>query len=671
MQVPEDTTDKAEVRVLELPEGEDGNTSFFGFVRLSQNIKVSSNMSQEDVVKVTCAHEFLHYVQDYYFMQFGAGNFTKWWLEVTAVQADRIVWPNNSQFEAINYADGGVENQLERSWDDCNLDPNYYVAGGFLTYLTTYREGTKLRVPEIIIKSGKATDLSYFRTILDNHLNSSLSSNGIGSEYRKYVRWAFEGNGDIKINSVPPLKAGNAQYVIPVRLDETNSTWQGSGSIPYLAAKVIKIISPTSQGKTSFKIKVNQLGKELESILYISNSGSKNYRRDLTVQDSLIVDLEVKSDWIDILLMNDTKDESGSFEVSAYLVSTPQISSIQPTSAAVGEKVTIKGSNFGTTQNNSEVWFGTVKALASDIVSWIDTQIEVNVPNGAVSNDVKLEVEGTKSNNIYFTVKGAPVITDIYDEVYHRDHNGLHRFTIPGKYAMIKGENFGSSPVIQKVLVNNIEVEYQNWRDTSVTVKLPIQPTGNISIKIISSNGESNEVPYFNGLPVSYLNTAEPIYLSAAFWVTYYNAKAEANSFRALSLTPPEYSKNEFSWSNNILSLNINNVENVTGAAKYIFSEDGMSIEKVELDYSKSNLHPNEIVHYVGTYFPLYENYDFYPPVKTVYSFRSCGEDLGTSTSSISGSLNYVDDLRADFDGVDYSAGCSWNSIYLKLTFTN
>ena len=40
------------------------------------------------------------------------GNIIKWWLESTAVQADRIVWPNKSKFEAISYADGFIEKVL-------------------------------------------------------------------------------------------------------------------------------------------------------------------------------------------------------------------------------------------------------------------------------------------------------------------------------------------------------------------------------------------------------------------------------------------------------------------------------------------------------------------------------------------------------------------------------
>jgi len=214
--VPTDTTDKTEIRVLELPKGEDGNTSYFGVIRISQNIQADNDFSQEELVKITCAHELLHYVQDYYYMFTFEGNFIKWWLEATAVQADRIVWPTKSNFEAISYADASLGGQLDRSWDDCNLDPNYYIAGGFLTYLTTYRDGSKLSIPEIIIETGKAAELSYFKTTLNNHLKSKLSSYGIGHEYRDYIKWAHEHRGPIKIAYIPPLSATNDKYIVPV-----------------------------------------------------------------------------------------------------------------------------------------------------------------------------------------------------------------------------------------------------------------------------------------------------------------------------------------------------------------------------------------------------------------------------------------------------------------------
>ncbi|VAX29659.1 hypothetical protein MNBD_IGNAVI01-3171 [hydrothermal vent metagenome] len=669
--VPKDTTNKAEVRILELPKGVDGNTSYFGFIRISQNIKADNEFSQEELVKITCAHELLHYVQDYYYMFTFEGNIIKWWLEATAVQADRIVWPNKSKFEAISYADGNIDGQLHRSWDDCNEDPNYYFAGGFLTYLTTYRDGPKLSIPKIIIESGKATNVSYFRTILNDYLKNNLSSHGIGHEYRDYVKWAYEHKGPIKIKYIPPLSSTNNNYVVPVRLTETDPSWKGTVPVSNLSAKMVKIISPTSQGATSFKIVLNNSDTQIEHYVYVSDKDKTTYKKYLVKNDTLMINLESKNQWIDILSCNIFKDDAGSFDMSVELVQAPTITSITPSTASVGDVVQIKGNNFGTNSSSGEVWFGAVKALASDIVSWLDNQIDVKVPEGAVTADVHIVAGGEKSNDVSFSVTGAPIITDIIDYLYNRDFQGIHRFTLPNNTAEIIGQNFDDYPQIRKVYVNNIEAEVYNWSDTLVEFKLPEQPTGNITIKLVTSNGESNEFPYFNGLPVSYLNSSESILIDAQFDVKFYNAKGDMNDSFSAGTRPQEFNKNNFSWNDRVLTVDLNSVENISGTISYTFKNNGLEIEKVEVNYTRSNSWPNEIVHYIGNNFPYSETNNWHGNETTFYSFGSCGEALEQNTTSIEGSINYVDDLRADFDGIDYSSGCAFNSIYLKLTFTN
>lgn len=408
--VPEDTTSKVEVRLLELPKGVDGNTSYFGFVRINQNIESGNEFTQEELVKITCAHELFHYVQDYYYMFTFEGNIIKWWLEATAVQADRIVWPNKSKFEAINYADDLLDSQLDRSWDDCNKDPNYYIAGGFLTYLTTYRDGPKLSIPKIIIESGKATNVSYFRTILHNYLKSNLSSYGIGQEYRDYIKWAYEHKGPIKITYTPPLKSNNEKYVVPVRLTETNPSWNGSVTVPYLAARMVKINCPESQGASSYKIVLNSTDTQLQHYVYVSDKDKTTYKKYLVKNDTLKINLESKNQWIDILSCNVFKDDNGSLDLSVQLIKAPTITSITPSTASVGEVVQIKGNNFGNNSSSGEVWFGAIKALTTDIVSWLDNQIDVKVPEGAVTSDVHIIANNEKSNDVSFTVKDSLII---------------------------------------------------------------------------------------------------------------------------------------------------------------------------------------------------------------------------------------------------------------------
>lgn len=670
LEVPTDTTQKVEVRLLKLPEGEDGNTSYFGFIRISQNIKASNMFSQEEVVNITCAHELFHFVQDYYYMFTFEGNIIKWWLEATAVQADRIVWPNKSKFEAINYADGLLEGQLEQSWDDCNSDPNYYVAGGFLTYLTTYRDGSKLSIPKIIIESGKATNAHYFRTILNNYLKSNLSSYGIGHEYRDYVRWAYEHKGPIKIIYTPPLTVNNAKCVVPIRLTETNPSWNGNVTIPYLAAKIVKIISPTSQGATTFKIVVNNQDTQIEQYVYVTDKGNTVYKKYLIKNNTLKINLESKNQWIDILSCNIFKDDNGSFDLSVELIQAPTITSITPSSASVGDVVQIKGNSFGANQNNGEVWFGAVKALASDIVSWIDTQIEVKVPEGAITGNVYILAEGEKSNDVSFTVGGEPIITDIIDHLYNRDFQGIHRFTLPNNIAEIVGQNFGDYPPIKKVYVNNIEAQIYNWSDTLVQFQLPEETTGDISVKLVSSTGTSNQFPYFSGFPLPYLTTTISLNYKVDINVDYSHVGLGGEEFidwySVGCMSDPTYSgevatKDAFSWSNNILIIDISKQDpTLSGTLKCTFSSDGLSIQKLELDYINSE-HGLEEVHYIG------ENI----PYRTEYNGDYFTQDLLGVTTSLSGQissfLNGEEVGRSDIIGINTNVG--YSTIYLKLSF--
>jgi endoglucanase len=87
-------------------------------------------------------------------------------------------------------------------------------------------------------------------------------------------------------------------------------------------------------------------------------------------------------------------------------VTTPVISSLSPTSGAVGSTVTINGSNFGSTQGTSAVRFNTT---AASVTSWSNTQIVATVPNiaaGAVT--VTVAVNGVGSNGASYTVGTTP-----------------------------------------------------------------------------------------------------------------------------------------------------------------------------------------------------------------------------------------------------------------------
>src|SRR6267143_219820 len=89
----------------------------------------------------------------------------------------------------------------------------------------------------------------------------------------------------------------------------------------------------------------------------------------------------------------------------------PSITSLSPTSGAVGASVTITGTNFGTTQGTSTVTFNGTTATA--ITSWNATTITATVPTGATTGNVVVHAGGVNSNGSSFTIVPAPSITNL------------------------------------------------------------------------------------------------------------------------------------------------------------------------------------------------------------------------------------------------------------------
>src|SRR5229473_943677 len=80
----------------------------------------------------------------------------------------------------------------------------------------------------------------------------------------------------------------------------------------------------------------------------------------------------------------------------------PAITSLAPNTGAIGSVVTITGTNFGPSQGNGSVKFGTVVATVS---SWSPTSIVATVPTGAVTGSVVVTAAGgISSNGVRFKV---------------------------------------------------------------------------------------------------------------------------------------------------------------------------------------------------------------------------------------------------------------------------
>ncbi len=111
--------------------------------------------------------------------------------------------------------------------------PELVRRGGFLTYLSNYRQGAKADIPELIRRGG-ATTTSDIRTIVDDYLKTVLGSAGIGREFGNYVVWAYEGLGPIAMQR-PDISSTSLPCDIPVELKNSAATRSVSQAMPRLS----------------------------------------------------------------------------------------------------------------------------------------------------------------------------------------------------------------------------------------------------------------------------------------------------------------------------------------------------------------------------------------------------------------------------------------------------
>ncbi len=90
----------------------------------------------------------------------------------------------------------------------------------------------------------------------------------------------------------------------------------------------------------------------------------------------------------------------------------PVITSVAPDSAAPGDTVTIRGSNFGSSRGTSSVVFAATPLPETAYVAWSASKILVRVPSyagGSVS--VSVNVGTTASNALPLTIRGENLIS--------------------------------------------------------------------------------------------------------------------------------------------------------------------------------------------------------------------------------------------------------------------
>ncbi|WP_298541462.1 IPT/TIG domain-containing protein [uncultured Aquimarina sp.] len=152
------------------------------------------------------------------------------------------------------------------------------------------------------------------------------------------------------------------------------------------------------------------------------------------------------------------------------------ITNIDPDVADIGSEVIITGTNFSLVRANNRVSFNGVFA---SVISVSETELTVNVPEGATTGPVALTIGQITVDGPSFRVVSAPMITSL-------SVTGA----AVGETVVITGVNFGETIADNSVAFNGTEAEIIAASTTEITVVIPDgATTGPLTVEVLGQTG--------------------------------------------------------------------------------------------------------------------------------------------------------------------------------------
>jgi hypothetical protein len=162
---------------------------------------------------------------------------------------------------------------------------------------------------------------------------------------------------------------------------------------------------------------------------------------------------------------------------------TPRISTVYPTSAALGTVIHLYGQNFGSTPGTV-----TLGGVSATVDQWSPCYLAVTVPAGLKAGQnapvVVTAADGMTATDNNFTIQAPPTprISAVYPTI-----------AAPGTVIHLYGLNFGSTP--GTITIGGISVTVDQWTPyyLGVTVPTGLKAGQNAPIVVTATDGQSAE----------------------------------------------------------------------------------------------------------------------------------------------------------------------------------
>lgn len=256
---------------------DDGEVGIMGM--MNSYLNINRDTKSPERLRSVLAHEYMHYTQGKYFPPH-EGN--KFWIESTAHLTDRMVWnetilpvsesdhylldgrtSKNSIFDFLSTSwDYYDHNMFTGKWYGSSHEGFYYLAGTFMHYMRSYKEGTRLK-PEALLY--QETSVGDWINYLDSYIQKDMKST-IGDEYEGFIKYIVEGSNENftllnKKKGEDPIKylssAPNSFVQNKLFKFKNEKVLKDSVQfeVPYLAAKMVQLYNLNANQKIVVRYK--------------------------------------------------------------------------------------------------------------------------------------------------------------------------------------------------------------------------------------------------------------------------------------------------------------------------------------------------------------------------------------------------------------------------------